>query len=365
MALVHHYQKINFCDFNCDKLLGAMPVSSFEQAWPWLTHTVDYLLSESAQVYVHTLWHKEKLLLALPLIHQTIHQTMTRMKFQQLRSVASCYSTVTIPYFANTLTIEESERLLALLFTEIMHQKNWHQMLIGPIDLQGLTANRIQTDYFFQSRYSSSDNYFEDNINNFADYYAQRPSQLRNTIKRRSKKLAKVFDYRIKIVTAQASLTEHFIDYQSIYQKSWKGDELNFDFIRQVCLSAAQENKVRMGLLFLGDVAVAAQIWFVHQGCASIFKLAYDPKYQEFSVGSILSLALSEFVIETDKVHRIEFGSGSEAYKQDWMSAKQQRIILTVFNHRSVRGTILALRYFVLPKVKAFVLRLLKIGKYE
>ena len=191
---------------------------------------------------------------------------------------------------------------------------------------------------------------------------SERPSRLKNTIKRREKQLIKKHKHHIKVVTCKKEFDLFFSCYKSIYEKSWKGEEYSYDFIEQVCLKVINENKLRFGLLIVDNKAVAAQIWFLQGGVASIFKLAYDPQYQNFSVGSILSMALSQHVIDVDKVHTIEFGMGSEPYKKDWMSKCNKRVTLQIFNHKTMIGNVLAFRYIALSKIKDWMLA--KIAKY-
>ena len=70
-----------------------------------------------------------------------------------------------------------------------------------------------------------------------------------------------------------------------------------------------------------------------------------------YSVGSIVSLALSEHVISEDQVTAIEFGMGSEPYKQDWLSAKKTRQSYQIFNQHSIYGKLAIIRHLVLPRL--------------
>ena len=174
------------------------------------------------------------------------------------------------------------------------------------------------------------------------------------------KKLVKSHQFEVKIINEQCDFEQAFTAYKTIYQQSWKGEEFSFEFIEQVCLAAIAEDKLRLGLLYVDEEPAAAQIWFVQpfstgnekkQKHASIFKLAYNPKYQQFSVGSLLSNALTEQVISTDDVTSIEFGMGSEAYKKDWLEQKRQRIVYQVFNPQSFYGKLAIIRHLILPKL--------------
>jgi len=85
----------------------------------------------------------------------------------------------------------------------------------------------------------------------------------------------------------------------------------------------------RLAILYVQGRPIAAQLWFVHQRKASIFRLAYDEAWKQYSPGSILTSFLMKYVIDTDKVEEIDFLSGNDSYKQDWMSERRERYLLS------------------------------------
>ena len=80
---------------------------------------------------------------------------------------------------------------------------------------------------------------------------------------------------------------------------------------------------------------VAAQFWTVENGVALIHKLAHDERHMQASPGTLLSAALFQHVIDVDHVDRIDFGTGNDAYKAEWMEAVRPRYRLELFwpNH--------------------------------
>jgi CelD/BcsL family acetyltransferase involved in cellulose biosynthesis len=101
---------------------------------------------------------------------------------------------------------------------------------------------------------------------------------------------------------------------------------------------AAAQGWLRLGLLTLDDQPLAAQIWIVKDGKASIFKLAYDGEYAKFSPGSILTKALLRHVIDIDRVTEVDYLAGDDDYKKDWMSHRRERRGIIAFNRRTLRG---------------------------
>jgi len=158
----------------------------------------------------------------------------------------------------------------------------------------------------------------------FDDYMAQRPSQLRNTIKRKKNKLKREHEYQITLFTGD-KVQQGLIDYHSAYSASWKANEQCLALLDALAINLSVPNWTRLAVLSIDGQAAAAQLWFVVQGKASIFRLAYDEQWKRYSPGSILTAYLMHYVMDIDKVDEIDFLTGNEAYKKDWMSERRER----------------------------------------
>ena len=172
------------------------------------------------------------------------------------------------------------------------------------------------------------------------DYVAGLPGQLRSTLQRKGKKLRARPDVSIRIVTDPAEVPAAMEAYEAVYRSSWKNDEPHKDFIRAVVLEFARRDWLRLGLVQIGQTPAAAQIWFVYRGTASIFKLAYDEQFTDLSVGSALTLALMQRVIDEDRVAVVDYLCGDDNYKRDWMSARRERVGLRAVRSLSWPGAI-------------------------
>jgi CelD/BcsL family acetyltransferase involved in cellulose biosynthesis len=100
----------------------------------------------------------------------------------------------------------------------------------------------------------------------------------------------------------------------------------------------AKKKWLRMGIIYLDDQPIAAQVWIVNSGKATIYKLAHDQKYDEYSSGSTLTTHLIQHVLEVDKVREIDFGSGDDPYKKNWLSQRRERWGILAMNPRSLTG---------------------------
>ncbi len=162
----------------------------------------------------------------------------------------------------------------------------------------------------------------------YDEYLAQRPSILRNTIKRKQRKLEREHNYSLHMYTGD-EVKQALIDYHDAYSSSWKANEQYASLLDSVAIKFSIPNWTRLAILKIDGKAAAAQLWFVVGGKASIFRLAYNEEWKQYSPGSILTAYLMEYVIDSDKVEEIDFLTGNETYKQDWMSERRQRCSMT------------------------------------
>jgi CelD/BcsL family acetyltransferase involved in cellulose biosynthesis len=102
--------------------------------------------------------------------------------------------------------------------------------------------------------------------------------------------------------------------------------------------AAARSGVLRLGVAWLGEVPVAAQVWMVAGGRADIYKLAHDEAHKETSPGSLLTAMLMRHAFEQDRVRVVDYLSGDDGYKRLWMSEVHERTGLVAHRLRTVRG---------------------------
>ncbi|MEE4660385.1 MAG: GNAT family N-acetyltransferase [Halieaceae bacterium] len=204
--------------------------------------------------------------------------------------------------------------------------------------------------------YRKSTNWFHDDISDLATYWNDRPSRLRNTIKRKADKLHKSGGFEVGVVApdSEIALWKYLAHYHRVYYSSWKRAEPFPAFIDAIAEYAWQLGQLRMGMVYHDGEPVAGQIWFVCQQRAYIFKLAHRPEYSNYSVGTILSKAMFDYVIERDRVIYIDFLTGNDRYKADWMSGKRGLYGIQLCNSRTVGGAAYAARNIVSGWYKRF-----------
>jgi hypothetical protein len=171
----------------------------------------------------------------------------------------------------------------------------------------------------------------------FAEYLAGRPARLRSTIARKRRKLDREHGYQIRLFTGDA-VPQAMPDYYAVYTASWKANEQYEDFMDGMVAGFSRAGWSRLAILYVEDRPVAAQLWYVLHGKANIFRLAYDKAWKAYSPGTLLTSFLIEYVIDTDKVEEIDFLTGNDAYKQDWMSERRERFALSCVNSARPAG---------------------------
>lgn len=162
----------------------------------------------------------------------------------------------------------------------------------------------------------------------FAEYLASCPGQLRTTLKRKSKKI-------------NVELFNEFNDlawqsYEEIYCDSWKPSEGNPALLKRFAQAEGAAGRARLALARHDGKAIAAQFWTVENGTAFIHKLAHRQNAQALSPGTTLTAALMEQVIDRDHVTLVDFGTGNDPYKRDWMDDVRPRFQIDCYNRRSL-----------------------------
>jgi hypothetical protein len=166
----------------------------------------------------------------------------------------------------------------------------------------------------------------------FETYWESRPGQLRNTAQRKAK--AAGLDIEIHRDFSE----EAWAAYESVYQASWKPEEGSPAFLRALAAQEGAAGALRLGIARRDGVPLAAQLWLVEGGTAWIHKLAYREDSRSLSPGTVLSMAMFRAALDEDKVARIDYGTGDEPYKRDWMGERATLWHLEAFNLRSPLG---------------------------
>lgn len=262
-----------------------------------------------------------------------------------LLSLTNFYSLQYLPGFAQSG--RDQAALRALMQHIASERPRWQVLRFSALTdgaeatevVEGLQGNGLRTQRYFQY-----ENWYAPvSGETFESYFAQRPSQLRNTVTRKQKKLEKTHQVEIQVARAESPQLDRLVrGFTVVYGGSWKQPEPYPDFIPALTSRCAALGILRLGVLYIDGQAAAAQLWITAGRRAVIYKLAYDEKFGHLGVGSILSRELFRIALDEDRVDEIDYGVGSEPYKKDWMTAVRQIRGVEAYNPRTAKGLVLA-----------------------
>lgn len=171
-------------------------------------------------------------------------------------------------------------------------------------------------------------------------WWASRPGALRSTVHRKAKK--GIVDIQLLTDFDPGS----WAAYEHIYAASWKPEEGHPALLRAFAEAESDGGRLRMGIARIEGIPVAAQFWTVEDGTAFIHKLAHVEDSLKASPGTLLSATLFRHVIEVDGVKRVDFGTGNDGYKRDWMNRHDPLWRIEAFNPSRVAAWGPALKAF-------------------
>lgn len=260
-----------------------------------------------------------------------------------LMGLSNFYSPIyRIPNFENVVKLLKSEKSWDVLKLQPLSENDAAE-IVTQLKNSGIPA----LTYFCFGNW-----YLNVNGRSFETYFSSLSSRVKNTVERKTKKFFAMPNANLKIISENRDLDAAIFDYNRVYQASWKQDESHPDFISGLCYLAASQNALRLGIAYIDNVAIAAQLWIVADKTAYIYKLAYDEAYKNLGVGSILTATLMRHVIDIDNVEKVDYLTGDDAYKKDWMSHRQERLGIIAFNPKTLLGWLKMSKAFAVFYVK-------------
>ena len=256
-----------------------------------------------------------------------------------LKSLTNCYSCIYIPLITTSATVENTSWLLGRAFGMYCSRRAIIHLDCLPSDWPGLepfTAG-VESIGLCTRRFRQFGNWYEPIMGrSWEEYLASRPSRLRELLRRRG---SRVFDYGISFesIHAEMDLLSGIASYETVYRRSWKPAEPFPHFNPKLMQYAASLGILRLGLCWRGEKPIAAQLWIVAHGTATVMKLAHDQTEKSLSPGTLLTARMIEQLIK-EGVDEIDFGRGDDPYKRLWAGYSRERIGVFVANPKRVQG---------------------------
>ncbi len=317
----------------------------------WYRNLARTVFGAQARLCVHVLRRDGQAVAALPVLEKRA------VLGREVQAMGNYYTSLFAPALAADVQAAELTLLLqqvaqvhaplrSLQLAPMAPESAGYSLLHTAMSQAGL----LPFDYFCFG------NWYLPVAGNADQYLAERPGDVRNTLRRMGKKFVAAGG-KFDIVSSPEAAAAATAAFTRVYQASWKQAEPHEGFIPGLAALCAERGWLRLGLATVGSQVVAAQLWIVACNKANIYKLAYDPAFRHLSPGSLLTAHLMRHVIDVDRVQEIDYLSGDDAYKNQWMTHRRARRGLLAFNPRTLSGLVGWLRESSARRLKPLLAR--------
>lgn len=326
-------------DERLDRAFSAGEARHLQYGADWLLNMASHALEPHEKAVVFVASVSAESYIACPLKLNT--------KNHQAQSLITFYTSAYAPLVCS----DTPEMLFQALFRHLAKVEKISTLVLSPIDVSSPVFDLMQralpqAGWFGCHNFFCFGNWFHTVQNHsYESYLSTRPSTLRNTIARKTRKFLDGEKGRLEVVTGGDHLERAIKQFVDVYNNSWKIAEPYPDFVPALLRLAAHRGWLRLGIAHYQNTAVASQIWLVCNDTAYIFKLAYDEEYKRLSAGTVLTAYMMQRAIEEDAVASIDYLSGDDAYKADWMSQRKRQYGIAAFNPRSAEGLSLLVKH--------------------
>ena len=301
----------------------------------WFGLLRDTVFRETSQAAFYVLRRQGRTLAVLPI------GTQQGESGPEVGALANYYTTLYSPALEDDLAAED---LLPLMLALRRGHRGTPAYRFWPMDPDArefrLLRDSLRLAGLMPHEYFAFGNWYLQVDGDWATYLKNRSGQLRSTIKRMTKRLASEENGRLEIIRSEADVDRGIAAYKAVYDASWKVAEPYVEFIPGLIRLCARRGWLRLGVAWIGDKPIAAQLWIVNAGKAHIYKVAYDEAFKAIAPGTLVTALLLEEAIERDKVSVVDYLIGDDAYKKTWMSHRRERFGLVAYDPFTLRGLI-------------------------
>ena len=300
-------------------------------AW-WYRNLIDTVFSQNERVRIYFLRKNGQTVAALPLV-----ASKDAMGYR-VEALSNYYTSIYAPLIAEGVGVPELSALLDAI-------KRDHPPLIS-IKLAPMASPSAHFTLLHEAMLASGltpfgffcfGNWYLDVKDEWPVYFQNRDGAIRSTIKRMSKKFFAIGG-SLELILGGDELERGLAAFEQVYAASWKSAEPFPNFVPGLIRICAAQGCLRLGVAWLKGEPIAAQLWMVVHGKASIYKLAYDEKYKSFASGTLLTAMLMEQAMAIDRVKEVDYLIGDDPYKKAWMSHRRERWGVVAYNPKSFGG---------------------------
>jgi len=323
---------------------------SFFLTLPWFRHFAQTALDTGDEIRIYGIRsaHYDGAPIGL-FVARKLGRKSGMISLRKLAALTNYYSPFFAPHLVSTGG-SDGEKLQTLARAIADDRPRWDAIEIKPLDINAPHFSEFvrvfEAERFVVQTFFYAGNWYEPvNGRSFREYFEGLRSSVRNIARSKNKKIERSGRVRCEVLRGVEGLESGIAAYNQVYASSWKVQEPHAEFVPKLIRTCAEQDTLRLGLAYVDGEPAAAQIWIVHAGIASIYKIAYDQKYRDLSVGTYLMTRMMELAIDVEKVAEIDYLTGDDRYKKDWMSQRRERWGILALNPRTLRGALAIARH--------------------
>lgn len=305
----------------------------------WMRLLIHEAMSWGLQTFIYVVFDSDNQVPVAALPIRTATPSRWRVRPHGPQALNTMFTSQTHPVVARNLP--DPVPALAALFRRIADEPECDSLKLSPVtdEFRRTIGAGLRAAGLVPYHSPVFNNWFLDVAGRSADeYLSQLPSRLANTVRRKTGSLINSGQGRLVIVTRPDELEKVLTDCEQVYRRGWQSGEAFQGFDAGLKRACAAEGWLRLGLLYVNGEPAAAQFWIVQRRTALIVSLTFDARYAKSSPGTVLTAHLMRHVIDVDGVREVDFLTGNDPFKRDWMSHGRVRYAVLALNTRTVRG---------------------------
>lgn len=182
--------------------------------------------------------------------------TQGLFKPRKLEALANFYTSLFGPVLDYSDHENIDNTINALITAMVSDPKKWdvidmHPMAYDTPIFAKMAAMLTKAGMIVHTYYCFGNWYLALQGRSYQDYLGALPSKIRNTLKRKARKLNKEHQAHIEIITGARGLDAKIADFNNIYSSSWKTPEPFPAFIPGLIRLCAEKGWLRLGLIYI------------------------------------------------------------------------------------------------------------------
>jgi len=318
----------------------------------WYRNLIDTVYPDHKGVEIHVLYLRNKPVAAMPILVSEDANNVS------IKSLSNYYTALYSPAIFEKV---DANALAHLILAIVRAHPRTRDLQLSPMDPDSsayrLLLNSLNTVGYLTFEFYCFGNWYLKVDSDWDGYLKSRSATWRSNLKRASRKF-ETEGGTLEVVSDQSGLSRAIGAYEQVYAASWKIPEPYPEFVPGLISACLERGWLRLGIAWLGDRPIAAQIWIVAEGKAHIYKVAYDEAFKTYTPGTLLTAMLMQYVIEKDQVAEVDYLIGDDTYKKSWMGARRERWGIVVYNHKNIAGLLGLAREATARTVKPIMARI-------